>query len=1041
MNSNYFLPGVRAMLGALILASPAAFGAPVFTPADQPFGSVPPLGITGFNLSTGTQRAFQGWFDPNTWSGDLTAYPLSTTGQMQLSEVLWHAATEFDDSQSCFPSDPVGSTTYYDTGRRIVTRDSAAGVNIPFRWSALPAAYQTAIGDAVNGPKILNFVRGDRSNEKYQEVVGGDGVVQSSCGVAGGTLRARNNILGDVIHGRPVFVGPPPGDYLFASYPAYKASKASRAPRVYVGANDGMMHAFDVDTGAEVWAYVPSMLRQDLKDLATTPYTHKYFVDGGIAAADADFSGSGDWHTVIAGGLGAGGKGLFALDATSATAATETEAKTKILWEITPATTGFSDLGYTYGDPLIVRLSTGRWAMIAGNGYLNSNSGHAVLYIIDIGTGALIKALDTGSGSVASPNGLSSPIAVDTDGDSKVDRVYAGDIDGNVWKFDISNASAATWSAPATPLYATGRAIVGAPDVAPHPVSGYLVYFATGRILTPADATNATVQNYIYAIWDGAPAANTTILQQTLTEAAYGAQRVRVSSGLPINWSDASATATKPLHRGWRTALPPGESVIGTGFVRDGRYQLTSVNPTITQAAPPNGENWLMEVDYLTGGAGDKPIFDLSRDGLVNDADRVSVSGTLGTGAASVAVGLYMGAGLVSQPVLATVNAKLSTTLFNDNPYTSPGDVPAAPVAPAVPDLDPGVTGGHFDIDLYFGSTTNHFHEYDDIYGVTGVNFLNPSDPKENIDLAITSTSTKFKILIANQRLSPAVKFSFGGQPYVSVPQLETTAGLKVASLPTFTRANVGTLKYNMPKDAFTPKDWGTGEVRSGLVPTQTGCVHGAAPGDLGPAPNFLYRNGALVFQLIKDTTPDSAIQLADAAGDPRYGYRLKDANRSTYVLAEWSTFWHHPNKFCLGDAGWTKSPALDPAPADPTKAKIPAAGSSDPPRDEFGAITSSSTVTSVDVACSGCKIRTTTIEYSTGGSVIIKEYLDKKGVVTKTVIINVVPVGGGGGGGGGAGAGGVVQALSTPNTLTGYQQTRNTGKLGRVSWRELFKQ
>ena len=1042
MTRSPFRMTKSALPAALALVASLAFGAPVFLPAEQPFGDVPPLALTGFNLSTGTQNAFQGWFDPYSWSGDLSAFPVDTNGRTNLAAKLWSAQALFAGKQACYAGDP-GSLTYYDTDRVIITLNG--GIKKPFRWNNLSGAQQASIGDATNGPKILNYIRGDRSNEIYQAVLAGDGSVVSECGVkapATGLFRSRNSILGDLIHSKPLFVGAQPADYLFDDYQAFKSANAGRAARVFVGANDGMMHAFDAATGEEVWAYVPSMVIGNLSKLSVDPYAHEYFVDGGAAAGDANVgsAGSPDWRSVIVGGLGAGGKGLYALDVTDANASNENSAKNKILWEITPSSSGFSDLGYTYGAPVIARLNTGQWAAIVGNGYVNAGTGHAVLYIIDIGTGALIKALDTGSGTGASPNGLSSPIAVDINFDGKTDRIYAGDIDGNLWKFDVSGATAASWTAPASPLHATGKAIIGAPDVVGHPLSGFLVSVATGRLFTAADAADSTVQNYAYGIWDGAPVANDTLLEQTLTETNYATQRVLVSSGLPINWNDATDTATNPLNFGWRTALPPGQRVIGTGFVRDARFHFTSVDPTSTvtpPTRPPNGDNWLNELDYETGGARNKLIFDLNADSLLNDVDRVVDGSNVPiAGPAGIPVSVYMGAGLVSQPVLGILSASLSTTLFNNNPYTSPGDQPSDP--PGL-DVDPGVSGGHFDVDIYYGGTNDHTHEYDDTYNFTGVNFLNASDPDKNVSNAITNTTTRFKILITNQRLSPAVNFSYGGLPYANVSTLQTTAGLTMASLPGFSRADIGTLKFNMPKNAFTSQDWGTGEVRTGLHPTATNCVKDKLPDAGTVGPNGEYRNGALVFQLVKENTPDSAVQLSDPGGDPRYGYRLKDdAASQSYRLAEWSAFWHHQNKLCMGDAGWTQTPQLDTDPSG-AKGKMPAAGSEDPPRDEFGTVVSNITSTEPNPDCSGCTIRTTVTNYSTGVQIIAKEYIDAKGK-TKSVTIEIVapPPGGGGSA---VGAPNIGQSVSSPNTLTGYQQTRNTGKLGRVTWHELFKQ
>jgi hypothetical protein len=256
-----------------------------------------------------------------------------------------------------------------------------------------------------------------------------------------------------------------------------------------------------------------------------------------------------------------------------------------------------------------------------------------------------------------------------------------------------------------------------------------------------------------------------------------------------------------------------------------------------------------------------------------------------------------------------------------------------------------------------------------------------------------------------------------------------------VASLPTYTRATVSTLKYKMPANAFEPLDWsGTGDVRVGLVPSRPRCVIDAPPGTLSPAPNFLYRNGALTWQLIKHTTPDSAIRLADAAGDPRYGYRLKSATQSSYILAEWTVFWHHPNQQCLGDSDWTATPPLDTAP--PGNSFPRAAGSADPPYGDLGTVINTTVSSVADPACLGCTIRTTITEYSTGAVVIAVEYLNNKGKLQSSTTTIVPPPAGSVGG-----VPGQTTVLTGANVVTGFQMSRNSGKLGRVTWRELFGQ
>ncbi len=518
MKPRNFVANVLVVVLGLTAAA-ASYAAAPFDPQKQPFGNLPPLALTGFNLSgtAGQQYVFQAWFDGNNWAGDVIAYPMLSNGSADITNRLWSAAEVFKSKQGCGTAtdEPTASTTWFkDTGGRNVVFRNSNGINKGFRWGNFGADDKTDLGSE----DIVDFIRGDRSNEKENLVVDGDydeaapdpALVQYACGSATGTMRARNSIMGDVIHGKTVYVAGPPADYTFDKYQEFKAAWTNRAPTVYVPANDGMVHAFNANTGEEVWAYIPSMILPELKNLAKSPYYHRYLVDGGMTANDVKIGTAGtknDWHTVLVGALGAGGKGLFALDVTDPTAFNETFAAGKIMWEITPSSSGFGDLGDTFSEPLIVRLNTDQWAVVVGNGY-NSATGKAVLYLIDIKNGSLIKKLDAGTGNVASPNGLSSPAAVDTDFDGKVDFVYAGDIDGKLWKFDISGNTTGTWT-DGSVLYDTGGlAIVGAPDIAAHPIKGYMVYFGTGRHFDTADTLDATTVNYAYGIWDGAPVAN-----------------------------------------------------------------------------------------------------------------------------------------------------------------------------------------------------------------------------------------------------------------------------------------------------------------------------------------------------------------------------------------------------------------------------------------------------------------------------------------------------------------------------------------------------
>ena len=659
------------------------------------------------------------------------------------------------------------AATDWNAGRRIVTR-KPGGTNVPFRWASLDGAQQAALGTATTGPVLLNYVRGDRSNEAP----------------AGTKLRARESVQGDTQHSTLVYWTHPGGE-----------------KRLYVGGNDGMLHAFNATTGAEVFAYVPSMLISRLPRLAVDPYAHTLFVDGGLVAADMRV---GDTvRTLLAGALGGGGKGLFLLDVTNPSPADETAAATAIKWEITPASTGYANLGYTYAAPRLARMNNAAAAVVVGNGYLNTSTGRASLFIIDVDSGALIREIDTASGSVGSPNGLSTATLVDTNLDGKTDYAYAGDLDGNLWRFDLTSTNKANWSVSKLLTTSPQQAITMAPVVTNHPLGGRMVLFGTGRTLSTADVTDSA-GHYVYGLWDGAPALNTSWLDQTITEVSASGQRLRTVSANTPNWASGG-------HKGWRLTLPAGERVVGEGqFVSDDRFYFTATNPTVQAEAEGEavGSTWLMEVHFLTGGSPASPIFDINGDGRIDADDDV---------VGAVIVGKHLGAGVSSQAVLTDLSA-FSVTLFNrqsDLDYSLP-----------TLSVGPGVSGGHFDVDFYFTTSTTkkgvttgsfsklkHTHEYDDKYDVTGVNFLNASDPGFNLGSKIGADR-----LVQGAGDEPVPEpgvDAVGGRGRLRQRQglrrpdhRRRTPPTVLAGLPRYQAAKIGTLIWKLPMDGFKSKDW-----------------------------------------------------------------------------------------------------------------------------------------------------------------------------------------------------------------------------------------
>ncbi len=998
----------------LVVITGLVIAATAFTPASAPTGSISQLEITNYNLTSGNEIVFKTDYEKSGWTGNVHAYPVNASGVVDTAADWWN-----DGAQSIINDQS-------NTTRVIITMNGSTG--IPFQWANLSSTQQSALGTATTGPQILNYVRGDRSNEAP----------------SGLQYRVRTAILGDILHSRPYYL------------------PNNGSPVLFVGANDGMLHAIDASTngGSELWAYVPSMLIANLKNLTVSPYVHTYFVDGGLNVGNVTLSGT--THSILVSGLGAGGQGLFALDVTNPIPTSEGAASNNALWEITNTTingvasASYSNLGYTYGTPVIAKTNTGQSAVIIGNGY--NATGVSTLYVINAADGTLIKAIAT---TGAKNGGLSSPGCYDANSDGTMDYCYAGDIDGKLWKFDLSNASSSKWTA--TLLYTTKpvQAITMAPSITGHPQGGVMLNFGTGRLFTTTDAADVA-SYYAYGIWDY-PASVTfataaTLITQTLQESAYAFTQNGQTINTRVRVVTTSNTPNWAANNGWQVALPKGERVIGdTIFTSSGRFYFTSTNPTILGTSPaPDGENWLMELNYLTGGAPSSPIFDLNGDLEINATDRINnANGTLNTGATGIPVGRFIDNGVTSQPILVQLQT-LNTTLYNQNPDVS---LPAAPA-------DSGVAGGHFDADIYYatpaGGTTwtykssHHDHQYDDKFNVTGVNMLNASDALLNLSNAIPSTSTPFKVLIQNQVLNPAVQVSIGGNPYTSVKLYngqakQTSATTLLANEPTYTPANITSLVFNMPVNAFQVKDWwsaaggsgyvaGTSEV--GLHPTQTGCVNSGTPaatdlfyqsveppanGNAGPGVNSttginaVRHNGALVIQLIRANTTPSQIEL-QIAGHPEYGWRVTAAAYNAQVLAEWSTFWHYTgNKFCYGQTGWTNNPPVL-APTN-TANSTPAAGSADPTGGVFGA---GGTVVNVTTTVVN-NVTTTVTTYSDGNKVSVITTANSNGTITVTTI--------------------AVDGTSTTNTYTnpagtvvgGANETSNQVSTSAVSWNELL--
>lgn len=565
---------------------------------------------------------YQTKFTSGDWTGQLLAKPINPTDG-SLQDDAWNAQTQLDNQ------------TYLD--RRILTYDDASGSGIAFRWGSLSPAMKTLLDQNSSGTPDgqgaarLDYLRGDDTHEG-----------------ANNHYRIRSHVLGDLVHSAPYYVGRPLfSDEIGPGYDTFRSTYETRTPIVYIGANDGMLHGFNANSGDEEIAYVPHAVFAHLNKLTDPAFVHRYYVDGAPTVGDTYSAfgssrcstGTSCWRSVLVSGLRSGGQGVFALDVTNPALFSEAagNAADTVLWEFTDADD--ADLGYTFSQPSIVRMANGKWAAVIGNGYNNteadaspSTNGHAMLYILFLDGGLngawtpnsdYIK-IDTHEGAEDTPNGLATPAVVDLDGDYTADLIYAGDLKGNLWKFDVRDPDPMQWKTlGAQKLFeaTTSQPITTRPEVGIHPIDpdGLLVYFGTGKYLEQADnVTTGTPIQTFYAVWDQPDATATvqrpSLLAQTVTDIV---STLRVTSNHPIDWT---------THKGWYIDLPlAGERSVSRSVLRNDRIIFVTLIPNV-QTCENNGTGWLMELNALTGGRLDFPPFDRDGDQDFDDADRVTIS-------------------------------------------------------------------------------------------------------------------------------------------------------------------------------------------------------------------------------------------------------------------------------------------------------------------------------------------------------------------------------------------------------------------------------
>ncbi len=530
---------------------------------------------TASNILEAGNRKYIPLYLPGVWTGDIRSFALDADGVTAGSGLkggeIWSA------NERMKPADWAS--------RNIYTWNSDATAPSLFTWATMGSTNQAAIGPDTGTEDLVNYLRGDSSNESAT------------------LFRKRDSRLGDFINSNPVLVkkGADLGYQSLSlggsTYDTYRSTtKANRHGVLFVGANDGMVHAFKdslgkvnptdlaedptkvagLSDGKEIFAYVPKAVYGNLSKLAdktygTAPLYHQFFVDGALTETDAYVkatatASTAEWRNYLTGSLSAGARAVFAFDVTDMTA----PGADNIKWEFSNAND--SDLGHVSAPIEVGVLKDNTWVAIFGNGPY-STDGKAALFVLNLETGASTKlVVDSGSG-----NGLGG-VGVQRDTEGYITNLFAGDLKGSLWKFDYDAAatskfvisggsSAAMFLATTTDTIPLAQPITQAPMVFDHSLGGKLIVFGTGKLLVDADRATKEVQT-MYSIWDKPsdvvprPLLRASLVERELElvpDGAGGAQFYGIKSGSGINYAG--------LERGWAIDL---EIVSGTKNIFEG---------------------------------------------------------------------------------------------------------------------------------------------------------------------------------------------------------------------------------------------------------------------------------------------------------------------------------------------------------------------------------------------------------------------------------------------------------------------------------------
>ncbi|WP_332851576.1 PilC/PilY family type IV pilus protein [Duganella sp. S19_KUP01_CR8] len=591
------------------------------------------------NITLTDNDIFSDTFTTVKWYGELsdkkidsTDGSVGNTATWTTSDTLGKKVGNSSDSRTIYMYNIGGAVASTPDPFLFGNMKGAAGSWFSNKCTSLSQCVLLSASDKVivnDGASMVNYLRGQQQYADDSLFRAYTLTLNTPAGAAG----PIPIVLGDIASSKPAFVRDPRNDYPDPDYVTFKdkygnpTSPDYRSGVVFTAANDGMLHAFDSATGNELWAYVPRITMKKLYALASTTYgtNHQFTTDGSPEVADV--KAAVGWRTVLVAGLNGGGRGYYALDITDTS-------HPKQLWEfcadstVCPLSDG--DLGLTFGNPQFGTLANGRWVVFLTSGYNNvpgtdgvgTGTGKGFLYVLDAYTGELISKNGNGSGDTTTPSGLAkiSAISDDPGADPRVQYVYGGDNQGQMWRFDLTAASGAI-NVSLLGNAGVNKPITTRPDVTMCAVQvttttagvttttttgKRVVLFGTGRLLDVPDTSDTSVQS-LYLLKDSASPITdirgSTMVKQTLSLLGSSSN----INSYQITNNPVDLTSRDGWYFDW--SVNAGERMNLDPQIVSGVANVVTNMPSSSSACSVGGSSNLYQVNVCNGQAiGNHPV-------------------------------------------------------------------------------------------------------------------------------------------------------------------------------------------------------------------------------------------------------------------------------------------------------------------------------------------------------------------------------------------------------------------------------------------------